>query len=127
MNDINNILEGLNHVSFDANSFLDLIGDDNYTEHRPLPEDVKSPNDNWVCFEGKDWFLEFVDDEFLYLAVPISGLLPISIHPKFIVKKPKTQEFNLNTFLLLGNRSLFQDPELIPNRFSPIINEFMDR
>ena len=125
MNNINNILEGLSYASLDAKSFLDLIGDDNYIEHRPLPEDVESPNDNWVCFEGKDWFLEFVNDVFVYLAIPIAKLLPLSVHSKFIVKRPKTQEFDLNKFLLIGNRTVFENPEFLPNRFSPIILELL--
>ena len=125
MNNINSILEGLNHVSLDEKSLLDLIGDDNYTEHRPLPEDVKSPNDNWVCFEGKDWFLEFVNGVFVYLAVPRVDLLSINIDSKFILKIPEITDFNLDTYLLLGNRSLFENKDLLPNRFSPIISELL--
>ena len=125
MNNINNILEGLSYASLDAKSFLDLIGDDNYTEHRPLPEDVKSPNDNWVCFEGKDWFLEFVNGVFVYLAVPRVDLLSINIDSKFIFKIPEIPDFNLDTYLLLGNRSLFENKDLLPNRFSPIISELL--
>lgn len=125
MNNINNILEGLSYASLDAKSFLDLIGDDNYTEHRPLLEDVESPNDNWVCFEGKDWFLEFVNDVFVYLAVPRVDLLSINIDSKFIFKIPENPDFNLDKYILLGNRSLFENKDLLPNRFSPIISELL--
>ena len=123
MNNINNILEGLSYVSLDTKSFLDLIGDDNYTEHRPLPEDVESPNDNWVCFEGKDWFLEFVNDVFVYLAIPHDSELPESLFSKYIIRKPDTKDFRLDQFLLIANKSLLDNPENLSNRFSPIIDE----
>lgn len=125
MNDINEIIKGLEHVELNDRSLLKLIGDDQYLEHRPIEEEIENSNDNWVCYEGVYWFLEFVNDHFVYLAVPISGLLPIRIHSKFIVKKPKSLEFDMNTFLLIGNRSLFKKPKLLPNRFSPIINELL--
>lgn len=125
MSNVQAILNALSISSLSETELLGLIGDKDYLEHRPLEEDIECPNDNWVCFEGKDWFLEFVNDEFVYLAIPYDGDLPKSIHSRLIIRKPVTKDFGVDQYLLIGNRLLFQNPDALPNRFSPIISELM--